>query len=346
MKRIPVILLLILTCRAAHNEPVEQWGYVLHTANLSGRYWEETLPRYSVISSTGFTIQHEGALSYNADLLGRGGFALARKQGLTAYPLITFQNTAAGRSVLRSGTARGRAVDEIVSLIEKYDLPGVHLDFEYLPPEYSPKLGLFLEELKSRMRGRALSMAVFPQVGFPEEWSRFHRFDILSRGNLEEILPDCVQPSRIYEAIQLHLPHVERLLLSRHLDAVVLMCYDYHRAGTPPGPVTDRDWSERNVQFALVYFRPEQVWLGMPAYGYIWPEKGRGRAVSARYGSRLAAAWGSERHGSGTVKVAYTRYGKGYTLYFADRKTRELMTELASTYRLAGTALWRLGFEE
>ena len=113
--------------------------------------------------------------------------------------------------MLKSGKVRYRAASAVKEMCETYGFPGIHLDFEYFPPEDSFFLALFLKELKDKMKNLVVSMAVFPQAEFPEKWSRFH----------------------------------DLTKISRHLDEIVIMCYDYHRPGTGPGPVTDKNWADK-----------------------------------------------------------------------------------------------------
>ena len=162
------------------------------------------------------------------------------------------------------------------------------------------------------MGGRRLTMAIFPPVDFPGKWSGFHNLD----------------------------------LIGPYLDEIVLMCYDYHRPGTPAGPVVDLEWAKRNVIRVLKSVSPEKVWLGVPAYGYDWTGKGRARVFPARDAARLAAKHHAIRHASGSLYFRYRDQAGTHEVYVADRETRNRMEALAASFYLKGTALWRLGFEE
>ena len=171
----------------------------------------------------------------------------------------------------------------------KHGFPGIHLDFEYLPPEYSKQLGLFLDDLNKEYSG-TITMAVFPKIGIPEKWSGFHDLAVIS-------------------------PRV---------DEVVLMCYDLHGSHTGPGPVTDVKWAEKNIKYALSLIEPGRLWLGIPAYGYRWCGK-KATALSSRHGVKKAEQHNARRDPSGTL---FYKSGNSCITYISDSHTRSLLTGL------------------
>jgi spore germination protein YaaH len=227
------------------------------------------------------------------------------------YPLRSFVSAQGGSRLLNSTSGRARAIQSILSLERESNFPGIHLDFEYLPPEDSKKLAGFLSEIKKSAFKGKLTMAIFPPVEFPEKWSRFH--DIR--------------------------------LLGIHLDEVVLMCYDLHGRHTGPGPVTDADWGEKNIKAILRHMKARNVWLGIPAYGYQWCNA-TAIAVSSKQALALSRVHGAERDLSLNVRIVYKKAGRNCEMYASDAHTRAALIQLSAKYELAGTALWRLGFEE
>jgi len=123
------------------------------------------------------------------------------------------------------------------------------------------------------------------------------------------------------------------------------MCYDLHRPGTGPGPVTDISWTEKNITHLTSHVQAWKIWLGVPLYGYLWSGLKKARAVSGRYGIKLAEKHGSMRHGSGTVYVSFKENGVSHSVFFSDAMTVKKMTELAREHGLMGTAYWRLGLQ-
>ncbi|MCU0847401.1 MAG: glycosyl hydrolase family 18 protein [Spirochaetes bacterium] len=228
------------------------------------------------------------------------------------YPLITFTDVRAGKQVLEREDLRQNAANGIRELLDKNNFTGVHLDFEYIPPSYSQKLAEFLKHLRKVIGNKKITMAVFPSVDFPEKLSGFH--------DLKAISP--------------------------HLDEIVIMCYDLHRSDTGPGPITDPEWTRKNIKAALKFIKPEKIWLGVPSYGYIWTDGKKGVPISAKKGIEMARTRGYIRHASGNVMVQYSEEGKEYTIFFSDRHMRSILEKIAGEFNLAGTALWRIGLEE
>ncbi len=294
-----------------------QWVYLSDAScnPLKDEACGEKLCRdYSVIALAGFVLNRDGRLSRRPVRAGDVS-KYAAKEGLRFFPVIAFSSAADGGRLLASDSSRGRAVQTIVECIGEYTSSGVHLDFEYLPPGGATDLSSFVGELREAVKARgqslSVSMALFPQIEFPSKWAGFHNFE----------------------------------LLAPLLDEAVLMCYDYHRKGTRPGPVVDIRWSERNIVYALKFFKAEQLWLGVPAYGYTWTGSVV-EVVSSRTGVGQAERYGALRHESGTLYYEHRRGPEMQKAYIPDARTRKDLETLALNHGLRGTALWRLGLED
>ena len=290
--------------------PLQRWGYLLNTPAVSDPFIESAMERYDIIAVTGCAFSGDGRLAIkNAPLLKRL-MALSIRKKVTVYPVVSFTSAEQGARLLKDGLSRSRAILDLIRMCGQLKLRGIHLDFEYLPRENARLLAAFLSELRSRYRG-TVTMAVFPQVEFPEKWSRFH--------DLEMICP--------------------------HLDGIVIMCYDLHGLHTGPGPVTDVKWADKNIRHALKFMKPGSIWLGIPAYGYRWTDSCAG-ALSAHEGVRLSRNHNAQRDGSGNLTFSYPA-DRGLTrVYISDRQTRTGLEELARGHNLAGVSVWRIGFED
>ncbi len=202
-----IITLLLSICTNCQGEvdhggkSLERWGYALIESvksNIEVKYLENAVQSLNVLSITGYKVGSDGQLHAPSAEQQRDIASLAGKSALNIQPLVTFKSSSEGRILLSTETARQRAIANLASLAQDGLYVGLHLDFEYLPPEDAPKLSTFLKELHSKLNGKKLTMAVFPPVDFPEKWSGFH----------------------------------DLKLIGPHLDEIVLMCYDYHRPGT------------------------------------------------------------------------------------------------------------------
>jgi spore germination protein YaaH len=287
------------------------WAYILHTSHLTDNYLETTIPAYSAISITGFRLAADGSLKFEQNRLIKHIIGLTRRHSISLYPLVSFTSPEGGKRLLNSKNARARAIRLITELIREYKFAGIHLDFEYLSPENSKKLGNFLSELQASPFKGKITMAVFPQIDFPEKWSGFH----------------------------------DLAIIGKFADEIVIMCYDLHNQHTEPGPVTDTEWAEKNIRAALNHIKADRLWLGIPAYGYRWCG-GRSDVISAKEAASSARAYLPERHRSQNIYYSYRRADHECRVFASDRHTRESLIELATKYGLAGTAVWRLGLED
>ena len=54
----------------------------------------------------------------------------------------------------------------------------------------------------------------------------------------------------------------------------MVMCYDEHFYGGPPGPISSLSFLEKSMKYAVSVVPKEQVVLGLPFYGRIWASDG------------------------------------------------------------------------
>jgi spore germination protein YaaH len=303
-----------INCRAG--EPLLQLGYIECRSLKTKRDIEDiinAIPHYNVISATGYSLDKNGNLKrFIRNDIEKAIVETAKKHRVSVYLLISARSPEHGEVMLSRSEYVKRAVGELSALMSSENIDGINIDFEYIKPAYKNKLAEFIITLKKAINNKKITMAVFPQTEFPEKYSEFH----------------------------------DLAVIGRHLDEIVLMCYDYHRPGTEAGPVVDIGWAERNIIKALSNVNPDKIWLGVPAYGYRWTDGGVVTAISARNGKKIADKYRATRHKSGTLYWEYISRNERYRVYLSDRVTREKLVSLAVKYHLKGTALWRIGFEE
>ncbi len=266
--------------------------------------------RSDILCVTGFRLSSSGALKYRKSTLR----LIDRIRGLSPKtritPLISLTSVKDGIKLLSGKKNSVHAADSISELIVKTKSLSIQLDLEYLPPEYAPKLASFLKSLRMRLKGTRITMAVFPQTGFPKKWSKFH----------------------------------DTKLIGPLIDEITVMCYDFHRPGTDPGPVTGIAWAERNIEYLLTHIPPQKIRLGIPAYGYMWDEKGKATAVSLLSAKRLLSKGTCYRHKSGTLHIKTNQNSHRLVGYLSDNALIESMTSIAKKHSLAGYAVWRAEF--
>ena len=151
------------------------------------------------------------------------------------------------------------------------------------------------------------------------------------------------QAGRLYEGLDFS-------LLAQSVDFALLMAYDWGWAGGPPGPVSPLPQVRRSVEYALTYFPPERLLLGVPNYGYDWPLPYRegNRAVSVDHVRAVRLAW--DRHAAirydQTAQAPWFPYvdgeGRRREVWFEDARSWAAKIGLALDYGLAGIGVWNL----
>ena len=150
--------------------------------------------------------------------------------------------------------------------------------------------------------------------------------------------------------------------LSRYVDAVFLMGYDYHWAGAPnTGAVAPFDDPNQfdvtdSMSILLNYYPREKIILGAPLYGYDWPASstspgastlGTGKAVLVKYAVPNAQSYG--RHWDANSHTPYYYYsssdGHWHQCWYDDNESLDLKFSYANREGLSGGGFWALGYE-
>lgn len=239
---------------------------------------------------------------------------LCRQHDIPLLPL--FNNYSSSGQYLSSAESRTATAQKILELIEEKGYDGVNMDLEMLPSWQRNNYTAFIQELSRLLRPRnyTLTLSVFPKVDVPH--NLHHVYD--------------------YGA------------LAPLVDKMVIMTYDHHWPGGPPGPIAPSPWVEANIQEALKYVPEEKLLLGVANYGYDWPAEGRAQAISARDAKALAEEMNVQIQWDQKSQSPYFHYrkdGEQHTVWFESSYSLEYKKELAERYNLAGIAIWRLGNE-
>jgi spore germination protein YaaH len=237
---------------------------------------------------------------------------LAARDHLPLMPLI---NNAGGTDAfLHSATTRLAAVHHIVTLLKTHPYVGVNIDFQGLKAADSTDLTAFMKALHQAMPAKdVLSMSVVP----------------LNSGSGE---------SSAYNLAQLN-PLV---------NSMVLMAYDFHGDGTPPGPVSPYDWVKAGIAATLkAGVQPSKLYLGIANYGYLWTN-GSTKATTIPLKVMHQHKYGVY-HWSPTYKEAYDTYtmnGTRHVIWFVNDRAAVDRIRLAERDHRAGVAFWRVGYED
>jgi len=258
---------------------------------------------------------------------------LAREKQLPLMPLVVNPgfNRSVASTMLRSPKLQERTASYLAYLANRENYVGWQLDLESIDPADKTHYTAFVRRVAAKLHrdGRLLSVAVVPRFSdsYPDardtefrtgEWGA--AFDFRALGQIA--------------------------------DFIVLMTYDQHTSGTPPGPVAGHDWIEAALHYAANRVPPHKLLMGIPFYGREWVETSHGSIsrsmtydslrplierpeIEVRWDARWRAPW-----------IQYREQDETHTVWFDDRRSYTGKLELVRKYRLRGFAAWRLGTED
>ncbi|HBW35449.1 MAG TPA: glycosyl hydrolase family 18 [Desulfosporosinus sp.] len=133
--------------------------------------------------------------------------------------------------------------------------------------------------------------------------------------------------------------------IGQSVDEVILMTYEEHWGGSPPGSVASLPWVTQVLNYAIANIPREKIFMGIPMYGYDWPERGNGKVISYERAIELAQRQGAPLQWDAAQHSTFFRYETGgvrHTVYFEDPRSLREKLELAEQKGIRGVALWEM----
>ncbi|MEY8317994.1 LysM peptidoglycan-binding domain-containing protein [Oscillospiraceae bacterium 50-58] len=211
-------------------------------------------------------------------------------------------------------------IETILRTVDRKGYQGVDVDFEYVRAEDAERYAAFLARLRQGLvpRGLPLIAALAPKTS-------------------------ADQPGRLYEGIDYH-------LIAQSVDFALLMTYEWGNLTSPPMAVAPLPQVQRVVEYALTEFYPNQLYLGIPNYGYNWtlPFQETSRAQSLNNVEAVRLAWNrraairyDEQAQSPWFRYVDDRGGE-HEVWFEDARSIQAKLNLAFDYGLYGVGIWNL----
>ncbi|MBD8004377.1 glycosyl hydrolase family 18 protein [Bacillus norwichensis] len=268
-----------------------------------------------------YHILEDGSLSALDD---QQVISLIRENG--AIPIVVITNlTESGFSpqltnrILNNPSLRQRVIDNIYNLVKSKNYAGVNIDFEQTLESDRDLYSGFLAALRDRLRPEGLTVSVAVPAKSSDDIPWLKGFDYGGIGAA--------------------------------VDFVFIMAYDWHEAGSDPGPVAPITEVRKTLDYALTKMRRDKIVLGVPRYGYNWTMN-NGSVVSARAFS-VANAYATAMRYQVSIEYStedqqphYTYWdedGRRHIVWFEDIRARAVKFQLAVDYQLRGVGAWQLG---
>ena len=297
------------------------WEYFSEYGSAPAR--QGKLQGVNVVSPTFFTLKDEGKGEINENV-GNSGISYitwAHNNGYKVWPSISnnsYINTTS--DIMRDYKLRQNLINKIVSLVVKYDLDGINIDFENMKAEDKSLFNRFIIELTPRLKeyGKVVSVDVTAPDG-SENWSMCY----------------------------------DRHTIGKVADYIVYMAYDQN-GDSKEGTTAGCDWTEANIK-KFVGTQEEidskKIILAVPFYTRVWYTNANGQknsvAVDMKRLDEIIPS-GSTRTWDDSLKqyvTEYTKNGRKYKVWIEDEKSLDAKLSLISEYNLAGAAYWKKGSE-
>ena len=294
------------------------WDYYSEYAKAPDRTGE-TMDGVNVVSPSFFSLERgsNGEIYDNAKDGGAEYIEWAHNNNYQVWAMFSNNSLKDTTSqILNDYEKRETMIENLMDLVEEYNLDGVNVDFENMNESDKDVYSRFLIELAPRLKkiGKTLSVDVTAPDG-SETWSL------------------CF----------------DRNTIANVADYIVFMAYDqYGTSSNKAGTTAGYNWVEANIKKFLGQedVDPEKIILGIPLYMRLWEEEEDGTAKPEVVNMRdmfdvlpenQVATWDEE------LKQYYVEYeedGNKYKMWVENEKSVGEKINLANQYNLAGIAFW------
>ena len=222
--------------------------------------------------------------------------------------------------LLASETQQRSLIEALMDTLDRRGYFGIDIDFEYVPGEDAAAYAQFLAQLRQALASRRLPLS----AALPAKAS-------------------AGQAGLLFEGVDYH-------LIAPAVDYALLMTYDWGYISGPPMAVAPLPEVRKVVEYALTEFHPEQLYLGIPNYGYNWtlPLQAGRLARSLNNVEAVQLAWDRRTaiRYDPQAQSPWFRYvddqGAEHEVWFEDARSIQAKLNLALEYGLYGVGYWNL----
>lgn len=245
----------------------------------------------------------------------------ANKNNIKPLLLFTNQfNKTTSKNLLENQMNRINCINNLFFELQKGKYKGINIDFEGIYPENRDDFSSFVAQIYSFLKpyGYTITIAVPAKTKDNPNDGWHGAFDYKALGN--------------------------------YVDEFILMTYDEHYSGGPPGPIASIEWVRKVVKYTQSVVSKEKIYLGIASYGYDWivNEKTKAKALSMIKCNELSISTNSTIKWDELAKTPYFEYSiddKNHIVWFENSKSLSYKLDLVNEFDIAGIAIWRLGLE-
>ena len=223
--------------------------------------------------------------------------------------------------LLENRTVWGRMADKIIKFLQKNKLTSLNINIEGINSSKEKKLNQFIQFFSKKVKKHKIKLEVSIPAKIEDNnsnWGGAYNYKYLGKV----------------------------------ADKLMIMAYDYHWSGGPPGAIAPFFWVRDVIDYSLMSCPPGKIYLGLPCYGYDWVvncpgKKGRGLSyyqvmkIREKYSCQMD--WDYE---SRSPFIKYSKNGQQHEVWFENGKSLKEKIKLVQTFELGGAVFWRLGLED
>jgi len=296
-------------------------GYAYPNVDL--RVLRKTLPYLTYLSIFSFGFDASGRIiPQNVDLLTR----MARQYQVKPLLVLTtlgedgqFSSERA-HVLLLNPALRSTLIESLTQFLKGHGFAGVDVDFEYIPPEDAEAYATLIRELRTRLNAEGLTVmtALAPKTS-------------------------ADQPGLLYEA------H-DYKALGEASNNVLLMTYEWGYALSAPMAVAPVNKVAKVLDFAVSVVSPDNIFMGIPNYGYDWTlpyiqGQSRARSIGNVQAVDQAIQVGAPIQYDALAQAPHYNYWREraeHEVWFEDARSIRAKLALAGEYRLHGVSIWNI----
>lgn len=243
-----------------------------------------------------------------------------------ARPLMVIANMEPGgafspeiaRAIIADPQVRERVISAILRVVEQKGYAGVDSDIENIPAGLRAGYVNFLQELRARLEAEKLLTVAVPPKWDEETFAYARGHDYAGIGQVA--------------------------------DRIVLMNYEFHWVGGPPGPIAPLPSVRRVLEYATSLMPREKLLNGISITAYDWPlpdtPENRAVARSSLEAVQLAVSHQVPIRYDQQAQTPWFRYRDGEQereVWFEDARSLLAKLQLVKQFNLAGISIWHLG---
>ena len=130
------------------------------------------------------------------------------------------------------------------------------------------------------------------------------------------------------------------------VDALVVMLYDQHWAGSEPGPIAEPAWVRSSLAIRLREVGPSRLIAALPVYGYRWRKGQPTESIGFADAVRMASAARAPLRRDAGSQFLHARARDGSEIWVSDATLLSALVRQCQALGVNRFAIWRLGEED